>query len=588
MSKFVYIGGINDKYIYYSEDRDEFYAVDENFFAFEAERDFEVPSDFFTPEQLEKLASVRVTDEHQLKSLMFMYKLLKKYQKIEIFYKVKDKIREKKESISPEMRKDMSMYFATSCIFTIIAIIVYLNTEPLRERLADTYKETVDKYHYEHQNDEENLNSFYDAIEANSTISEEVKSALKADFKVLVESDIYISHNIIPKKYGVKGICTRITSTDFTNYDESNYIEILAYILLHNKDTVAISLARQLDECANNREPSLESLIFGSIYTDDKTKLLTDIFNYGTDKYIDDLAEYYNVDKKKIKELIDLIDEYSKAESSEEKESAKNSFYDKLAIIFSNYYRDNKNVKEIDKYILASQVYNGEFKYSNNLFNNTFTITYNDPTYGTYNLYFDTQTNTDISQAVYFEKLVELIKEKGNNLDYNDPDCRFLLYLTTLACEDDLYYHYDEVTNCITPEELALVIYDRVFSVNTGFANLKPQVLYAYFSNGTICVEDIYREFNIPDDNAFSLALFVEYDKCLRKDIEEGNLSEEDYQKRLETILKWVSKDGEEIYNILTDALNTNSALFSELKLYPFTYSYANEDIKEYMYVPKE
>lgn len=585
MYKFVYVGGIDGKYIYYSEERDEFYIVDENFFAVEAEKDIEVPFAFFTPEQLEKLASVRVTDEHQLNTLRYAYKLLKKYQKREVLHR--DKIKEPKEAISPEMRKDMSKYIATSCIFTIIAIIAYLKTEPQRERLVDTFKEKVDEYHYEHQNDEDNLNSFYIAIEANSTISEELKNVLKADFKVLVESDIYIPHNIMPKKYGVEGICTRIEATDFTNYDESNYVDVLAYILFQNKDTVATSLAHQLDECANNRESSLESFVFGSLYIDDKTKLLTDIFNYGTDKYIDDLAEYYNVDKKKIKELIDLIGVYNKAESLEEKESVEALFYAKLAIILSNYYRD-KNIKEIDKYILASQVYNGEFKYSNNLFSNTFTVTYNDPTYGSYNLYYDTQTNTDISQAIYFEKLVELIRAKGKKLDYNDPDCRFLLYLTVLACDDKLYYYYDEVTNCTTPEELAHVIYDRVFSINTGFTNLKPQVLYAYFSNGTICVEDIYREINIPDDNAFSLALYAEYDKCLRKDIEGGNLSEEDYQYRLERILEFLSRNGEEAYNILINALNNNISLFSELKLYPFDFYYASEDIIKYILIPKE
>ncbi|MDE6292733.1 MAG: hypothetical protein K2L98_03540, partial [Bacilli bacterium] len=212
MYKFIYVGGIDDKYIYYSEEKDEFYAVDEGFFNTEVEKDIEVPSAFFTPEQLEKLASVRVTDEQQLKSLRYMYKLLKRYQKREALYKVRDKFRETKDAITPEMRSDIYRYFATTCIFTFIAILIYLRTEPQREQLINDLEEKLDKYHSENQNDAENLKSFNAAIDANSTISAELKSVLKADFKVLVESDIYIPHVILPKKYRVEGICNRITS----------------------------------------------------------------------------------------------------------------------------------------------------------------------------------------------------------------------------------------------------------------------------------------------------------------------------------------------------------------------------------------
>ncbi len=587
MSKFVYIGGLDDKEIYYSEERCEFYAVDDGFFDAPEEQSFEVPSNYFTPKKLEELAIYRITDERDLRTVGHMYQMVKEYEKRKKLYRVRDKIRDSLYSISPEMRKDIYKYFGTSIIFTLIAILGYIKSEPLRASLTASFEKSVDKFYEENQNDEENLKSFNAAIDANSTISAELKVALKADFKVLVESDTYIPHIIWPKSYRVDGICERITNTDFTNYDESNYTPELAYILFKNRDIISSSIAQQLDECANTREPSDLSIMFGSIYTEDKTHLLTDIFNLGTDEYIDNMAEYYNADKKDIKELVELMTKYNNAENSEEKESALKSFNAKLANILSNYYRDKHNLKDIDKYILASHVYNGEFKYYSNLFSNTLKVTYNDPTYGPYDLYYDTQTHMDVSQTIYFAKLVELIKEKGNNLDYNDPDSRFLFYLTALACDDELYYHYDEVTNTKTPEELARVIYDRVFSVNDGFTNLKPQVLYAYFSNGNISIEDISREMNSPDDNAFSLALYAEYDKCLRIDVLEGKLSEEDYEYRLNWALKWLSKD-EEVYNILTDAINNNSSLFSELKLCPFEYNYARDDIKKYIYIPEE
>ncbi len=184
MHEFIYVGGIDDKYIYYIEEKDEFYAVDENFFATEVEKDIEVPSAFFKLEKLEMLESVRFTDEQQLKSLRYMYKLLKKYQKREVLYKVRDKFKETKDSITPEMRRDISKYFATTCIFTFIAILIYLKTEPQREQLINDFEEKIDKYRSENQNDAENLQSFYAAIDANSTISAELKSVLKNDFKV--------------------------------------------------------------------------------------------------------------------------------------------------------------------------------------------------------------------------------------------------------------------------------------------------------------------------------------------------------------------------------------------------------------------
>ncbi|MDE5631080.1 MAG: hypothetical protein K2I70_05715, partial [Bacilli bacterium] len=336
--------------------------------------------------------------------------------------------------------------------------------------------------------DEEHLNAFLAAIASNSTINEELKEVLKKDFETLVESKVYIPDSFAFKRYTTDGICSRLMSTDFSDYDETNYTEVLAYILFNNNDIVASSLACELDECANNRQASIQSILFGSLYTEDKDGLLNAIFNHGTSEFAKDLAEVYNVDKKEITSLLKLINDYNNAKTDEERKSIESSFYAKLAPIMSNYYHNN-NIKEIDKFILASQVYNGNFKYINNLFSDTLTITYEDPDYGVYNLYYDTQTGTDISQAVYFEKLVRLIQEKGNNLDYNDPDSRFLLYLTITACEDKLYYYTNEVTNCLTPRDLAQEIMARVFSIDDGFTNINPQVLYAYFSTGKINIK---------------------------------------------------------------------------------------------------
>lgn len=588
MSKFIYICGINDKSIYYNEESEEFYSVDEGFFPFEDAKDFEVSENFFTHEQLESLASSRVTDEHELKSYQSMYNMIKAYEKKHSskLYKIGDAIKE--ELSVPEIRHDIFKYFATSCIFSLFIILVYFKSAPLREEASQKIEEKVDKYREEHQNDEAHLESFYAAIEANSTISDELKTALKNDFEALVASNVYIPDAYSFKRYTTKGICSRLKSADFTNYDETNYTDLLANILFSKNDIVASSLALNLDEYANNRVPSTSSILFGSLYTKDKISLLNDIFNYGTDKYIEDMALELGTDEKSIKEILKLVEDYKNAENYEQRLSSETELYNHLAIILGGYYRNNTNIKDIDKFILASQVYNGKFVYSNNLFDDTLTITYDDPNYGTYNLYYDIQTGADISQAVYLKKLVELIESKGNSLDYDDPDSRFLIYLTTLAYEDKMHYHADELINSTTPEYLANKIYEAVFSEDEGFTNLKPQVIYAYFSSGVINLNDIIREITSPNDDAFSIALFVEYNRCLRRDIEAGNLSEEEYQRRLEYALEWVLKDGEEVYDILVNSLQNDTSLFSELHLSPFTFEYANEDIKKYIYIPEE
>jgi len=588
MSKFVYVCGINEKEIYYSEERGEFYSVDSGFFGKETAEDFEVASDFFTPEQLENLESVRVTDERELESFKYTYNLIKKYDKKHSskIYKIIDSI---KDDLSiPAVRKDIFKYFATSCVFTIIVILVYFQTEQLRENLRNKYEEKIDRYREEHQNDETHMTAFLQAIEENNTITEELKDILRNDFSILVESDIYIPDTLVLYKFKTKAICSRLASADFTNCDEGNYTEVLAYILFNEKDIVATSLALELDEYANGRVPSTQSILFGSLYTKDKTSLLNDIFNNGTNQFALDMAEIYDVDKKDIKELLNVLKRYTEASTEEEKNIELESFYAKLAKILSSYYRDKTNLNEIDQFILASQVYNGKFQVSNNLFSDILTINYDDSKYGPYALYYDCQTGNDVSQTIYFDKLVKLIKEKGNNLDYNDKDVRFLLYLTILACEDELYYYVDEVTSCVTPEELAQKIYDRVFSLEDGFTNIKPQFLYAYFSNGNICYNDILKEVNSPNDDAFSLALFVEYNKCMRKDIEAGNLSEEEYKSRLEILFGWGNKDKVEAYGLLFKALEADTSLFSELKLNPFIFDYANDGVKKYIYVPED
>lgn len=585
MNRFICIGGYGKKYIYYYKERDEFYISDAYSFSEfeypEIDEEFEIVK--FTDEQEKKLKETKVTDENLIKELREYYEKYKKDEELhqKNLKRVRNRIEKYKKNYEKKNRLIKQLRYGITIAGTLA--IASVLTKEIRANIVNKIYDGIYVNHLANQNDEKHLTLLKDALNSNETINDELKSLLNADIDLLIERDIYISDIL---KF--EDICNRLKETDFTNYNVDNYQDLLAKILFNKENIIPISLAYQLDEAANNKEASELSLLFGSLTSGVDADLINDYYFYGENKFISDLAKHYEVSNSELKNLLNLLSSYYEASNPDEKSSYANEFKKKFSFILTNYYRHKWGSNNLDKYTLASQIFNGEFTLKNNLFLDYTVITYDDSNYGTYDLYFD-RNGVDISPSIYYEKLVNLIKEKGNDLDYQDKDCRFLMYLVIMCYDDGLYSDYEYLTSSTTPEELADKIMATVFS-SDGFTDQRVQVLYSYFTSGFLDSYAIAREVGSPHPDALSLAFFQEFYRCLMLDHENGYLSDEDFAWYNDYLDRLIfndtirSKEQYAGYNILADILGTDESLFASLKLYPFTYSYTPGDIKKYIY----
>lgn len=583
MNKIICIGEYGKQNVFYNQDRDEFYIADYFYFDDFNQNDEDLEIINYSAEQEKKLASVKVTDEELLREIKEFYEVYKR--DVELHEQNLEKLRtriKKKGSYYEKKNHNLKRIKKGVTIVGLLAILGVI-TKDIRAELTNKILNDINTKHLENQNDEEHMRQLSESLNSNTTISDELRSYFMADINLIVDKDIYLS------EHKLNNICTRLSTTDFKDYNINNYQSVLAQTLFNNDNIVSLCVAHQIDEAANNREPSKESLLFGTLTCGVDGYLINDLFFYGDVKFIDDLAKYYNASFSDTKKLLDILSQYNEAISFEDKTRYEEEFKKEFASILTECYRNKwgKNTT-FDNYILASQIFNGEFNIQNNLFEDMTTVTYNDPNYGEYNLYFDSE-GTDISRQIYYDKLVDLIRAKGNNLDYQDKDCRFLVYMVTLCYEDGISYDYQYLTSSQTPEELAEKILNTVFTPE-GFTDQRIQVLYSYLTSGTMDVYEMAREVGIPSYDAFSIALFQEFYKCLLIDYANGDFPEEDFAWHNEYLYEFIkryngnNKEKYEAYNILLDVLGTDTSLFSEFKLYPFTYSYAREDIIKYIY----
>ncbi|MDE6292819.1 MAG: hypothetical protein K2L98_03975, partial [Bacilli bacterium] len=278
---------------------------------------------------------------------------------------------------------------------------------------------------------------------------------------------------------------------------------------------------------------------------------------------------------------------YKKALNPDLKNELKESFYQKFGIIILDYYRDKdqSTYRKVDYLILSSQLFDGDFTVNYNMFSNKIIIHHKDPVYGDYDLYYDTATGKDLSYSIYYGKLVELIKEKGENLDYNDPDSRFLIYLVTLAHDNLWESKYNEIAECKTAEDLAEKIMNNVFYGSYGKAKINPAFLYGYLSNGKINLSDIISEIRKPSDNVLSIALFKELDHCMRIDLDKGRISYDEYNAQLAKIYDLLKEKDEDLYEMLSTSIIYDTSFLSSIKLVPFEYTLKDGDIKKKYYI---
>lgn len=579
MSKYIYLGTNGNHLLYYNATKDEFYSAEPGYFDMEMDDDICILDEFPSPDQEAKEKAVLITNPYEIAALKSAYESIRIYEDKEKRLKRDIKVLSKKsqeEALEKEKRKKKAFYF--SCIFmALIALQPQINS--LVDDAGIKIENMIDDYRANHQNDEKHLDEFYKSVQKNTTMSDELKELFNSIFLTLVKSDAYLSDS------QVRDICRRLEEFDFTYHNEKTYVYSLPYIIFGDNNYFNRLVTDALDESANNHEPTDLSM-FGMLNVGVSDKLLTSIFTGGEEAYIKELAKIYNTTEDNIQELLYTINNYRHTANKDFKSSLKRKFNQNFGSILLDYYRDKEqgDYREIDYLILSSQIFDGDFTVNNNMFSDIITIHHKDATYGEYDLYYDSLTGEDISYRVYYEKLVELIKDKGNNLDYDDQDSRFLIYLVTLAYDDCWDYEIDEFINCKTAEDLAQKIINNIFYGRYSLVNINPSFLYSYFYNGQINLSDIISEINTPSNDALSLALFKEFDHCIRMDLNKKGLSHDEYNAKLTKIFNAIQKDNEDLYDLLMKSIIDDASLLSSLKLAPFEYTLTDNDIKKYNY----
>ena len=181
-----------------------------------------------------------------------------------------------------------------------------------------------------------------------------------------------------------------------------------------------------------------------------------------------------------------------------------------------------------------------------------------------------------------------MLKNKGENLDYDDPDARFLVYLYVLAYEDKFTMKdRKELFSSPNAEELARYIIESNFD-NDYAIEMHFEFLYGYFSNGKINFREMIDEIYGFSDDALSISLFIEYERCLKHEVLEGRLSEDAYQEQYDKLKERIAWGNDEIIEFVENAINNDESMFTDFNL-PFSnIEYANDEIKKYTYETSE
>lgn len=565
--KYFYVGKYKTnktlKNIYYEKGLDKFYVLDQSF---ENKDDgLEILYDCLPQNyEDEEMKPFEITNKYEKLALKVLYHYKKRKQKEK--RKEEEDLRKFRERAIKNGKGRIKALFVALMLLQTYIFCLMKDIHPtiyLKNKIIDHTTDT--------ENQHEIYDKFGEAITCNNTISPKLRTVLFNDFNLLAFSDT----PMIDLK--VSEIASRLKTYDFTYLNETNYIDALAYIISGDLNGVSRGVAYSLDERANKREASDESLLFNAISIGYKDNILEDLFIYGTHGYNSKLAKIYDIDKGEIKELTKMLNNFYESNDAQEKEDIKNSIYTKLGNILTIYYKNKEKINELDKCILASQIYGGSFTVSNNIFGEDIVVTRTDNDYGNFKKYYIRESGIDESISVYQRKLAELIKSKGTNLDYDDPDCRFLVYLYTFCYDDTLSYYNKGLLTSKTPESMAYMIINNVFD-DKGYTNVKPEFLYAYLTSGDVNKDVLLREIVTVNDDAYNVALYVEYLRCLSKEVDMNFATGSSSR-----ILKSLEYDNKELYDMLVKALENDESLFSEFSIMPNSHEYSNDEIKKYV-----
>lgn len=596
MNRYIYMGSYiaesKENKIYYDEVLDKFYAVPYDFFD-QSKDGLEYLSDLLLEDYEDpSIKPYEITNKDEIKGI----KAIVKYNQKNASQTIEDN--EEYEGptnrVEVEEVKQIPPYKKAiiGCIIILASCyLLYATFNHYSDKIQDKFDEVVESLENKEETKEKYLNRITNAIELNATIPDEVKKSWINDFTYLFNAEIFM------KPSQVREIEKRINNENFDNIDEDNYMFVLSNIIFADDYSIYLGLANQLDVLANERdvEVNFDANLFGYLSLDIDNNLLKETILFGPEKYIDMLAKNYGVTTEEIRELTDLLDKYYRGLGND-KDQYYSEYVKKLCDLFTKYYQNKGRLSEYDQFVLVSDIYNDGissasdvFKtldITNNLFNDYIVVNVRDITYGHYNLYFDPETHLNVTSAVYQEKLADLIKNKGKNLDYNDPDSRFLVYLYILSYKDKFSIKdSQELLTASTPEELANYIINSVFD-NYNAVKVNPEFLYGYLSNGKINFKDMFNEVYGFSGDTLSSSLFIEYERCLRHEVLEGRISEKTYQEQFEKLKKRAAWYDGNLTEFIEEAIQNDETMFECFQLPFLNIEYANDDIKKYTYEP--
>lgn len=468
--------------------------------------------------------------------------------------------------------KNKERFIKKICIITLTSIFTFKTVNLISNVLLPKIQSVVEENNEEHKAD---ANSFDDSLDQNTTLSDEIKELLKKDLTYLVN---YVS--VYPNTQ--EAINKRIDKYDFSNITQDNYNECLMRIIFANDDNLSRMLTNSLIEASHNLTISDDTILLGELLIEFTKDDLTNLINSGTQKFNKLLASSLNIDIDDANLLLMTIQEYK----STQDEETKGELIKLISTNLTRKYKENNIDNDYSQIILSSNMYNGPFRIINNIFANNIIFAVNDPNYQEYYLYYDRNTLKDISLDIYKDKLRNMIDEKGSNLDYNDPDCRFIFYLYYLCFHDTYHSEYQNILSIDNANNLTDEIINRVFS-SEQFVDLNKEFLYGYLCNGNLCFKDLPYEIRYIDEYSFDVAMFREYQICIEKELESMNITEEERSELLDKIEDWINRklesENEELYNEYIKAIENDSSLFQDFSIYG-DYEYQNEDIKKYEY----
>ncbi len=338
------------------------------------------------------------------------------------------------------------------------------------------------------------------SLNNNMTIDKNTKKELLPYIEKIANSylaDANIDYSI--------ALSNRLKNYDFTNVQEVDYPRVLGYLLCGD-DELATYLGYQLYDTVKDTK-STESEVMGLITLPKRINIFGK-YLASNDKLIDILAKEYDLSKNDKQDLQETLEGLLRQDLS------KAQTYHRLKPIIMNYYQDVEP-DTIDNYILGSQMFYGDFEIFNNSFDSMVTVNTNDKQYGTYAKYYDRYESNgvapellyDCTDMEYIKRIKLLIDKYQDNLNYDEIDCRFLMYLYTLTrMNDEQITDYSKIDNYV----MAAHMYNTLKE-----SGLDMRFIASYFSNGNINYEELFKNIQV-DPNLNDIALFQEMNYIFR------------------------------------------------------------------------